>query len=38
MNYLGKEACGKLRNRWEDNIKMYIRDIGCEDWRWIYLV
>jgi hypothetical protein len=21
----------------QDNIKMYLKDIGCEDWRWIEL-
>ena len=44
----GKRPLGKPRRRWEDNIKMYLREVGrgCEDWmelaqdrdRWRALV
>jgi hypothetical protein len=29
---LGRNGCG-----WEDNIKMYLQKLGCEDNEWIYL-
>jgi len=45
---LGKRQLGKLRRRWEDNIKMDLQEVGggCEDWmelaqdrdRWRALV
>jgi hypothetical protein len=28
---------GRSRHRWEDNIKMDLKDIGWEDLDWIYL-
>ena len=44
----GKRPLGKPRRRWEDNIKMYLQEVGgdCEDWmdlsqdrdRWRALV
>ena len=44
----GKRPLGRLRRRWEDNIKMDLREVGggCEDWmelaqdrdRWRALV
>jgi hypothetical protein len=26
----GKRPLGRLRCRWEDNIKMYLQDVGCK--------
>ena len=44
----GKRPLGRPRRRWEDNIKMYLQEVGgdCEDWmelaqdrdRWRALV
>ena len=40
----GKRPLGRPRRRWEDNIKMDLREVGrgCEDWmeldRWRALV
>ena len=28
---------GKLRRRWEDNIKMDLQEVGCEDTDWVDL-
>jgi hypothetical protein len=28
---------GRLRHRWEDNIKMDLKEGGCEDVDWIHL-
>jgi len=33
----GKRPLGKLRRRWEDNIKMDVREVGCEGIDWIKL-
>jgi hypothetical protein len=33
----GKRPVGKLRCRWEDNIKMNFKEIGYEDVDWIHL-
>jgi hypothetical protein len=30
-----KEHNGRLRRRWEDNIKMYFNGRECEDVEWI---
>jgi hypothetical protein len=27
---LAKQQLGRLRRRWEDTIKMYLREAGCE--------
>jgi hypothetical protein len=27
-----KKPIGRSRHRWEDNIKMYFRVVGCEAW------
>jgi hypothetical protein len=27
----GKRPLGRPRRRWEDNIKMYLQEIGCRD-------
>jgi hypothetical protein len=32
-----KRPLGKLRRRWVDNIKMYLRDIGWDGMDWIDL-
>jgi hypothetical protein len=32
----GKRPLGRPRRRWEDNIKMYLREIGFEDVDWIH--
>ena len=28
----GKRPLGKRRPRWEDNIKMDLKEVGCEAW------
>jgi hypothetical protein len=33
-----KRPLGKPRCRWEDNIKMYTKQIGCEIMDWIQLI
>jgi hypothetical protein len=32
----GRRQLGRPRRRWEDNIKMYLREIGFGDLDWIY--
>jgi hypothetical protein len=34
----GKRPLGKPRHRWEDNIKMDLRDIRIDEMNWIWLV
>jgi hypothetical protein len=34
----GKRPLGRPRRRWEDNIKMDLREVGCRAWagsRWL---
>jgi hypothetical protein len=33
----GKRPPRRLRRRWEDNIKMDLQEVGCEDMDWIDL-
>jgi hypothetical protein len=33
----GKRPLGRPRRRWEDNIRMYLREIGWGDVDWIDL-
>jgi hypothetical protein len=33
----GKRPLGRSRRRWEDNIKMYLREIGIDGSNWIQL-
>jgi hypothetical protein len=33
----GKRLLGRPRSRWEDNIKMYLREIGIDGANWIRL-
>jgi hypothetical protein len=33
----GKRPLGRPRRRWEDNIEMYIQEVGCGDMDWIEL-
>jgi hypothetical protein len=33
----GKRPLGRPRRRWEDNIKMYLREIGIDGANWIQL-
>jgi len=33
----GKRPLRRLGCRWEDNIKMNLREIGCEGLDWIHL-
>jgi hypothetical protein len=33
----GKRPPARPRHRWEDNIKMNLRKIGCGDMNWIHL-
>jgi hypothetical protein len=32
----GRRPLGRPRRRWEDNIKMYLREIGFWDVDWIH--
>jgi hypothetical protein len=34
----GKRTLGRPRRRWEDNIKMDSREVGCESMDWSELV
>jgi hypothetical protein len=36
-NSLGNRPPGRQRRMWEDNIKMDVREMGCEDGRWMEL-
>ena len=33
----GKKPLGRPRHRWEDNNKMDLQEVGCEDMDWIEL-
>jgi hypothetical protein len=33
----GKRPLGRPRLRWEDNIKMYLQEVGCGNMDWIEL-
>ena len=33
-----KRPLGRPRRRWEDNIKMYLQEVGCGGMDWIDLV
>jgi len=33
----GKRPLGRLRHRWEENIKMDLQEVGCEGMDWIEL-
>ena len=33
----GKRPLGRLRRRWNDNIKMDLQEVGCGSMDWIYL-
>jgi len=33
----GKKPLGRLRHRWEDNIKMNVQEVGCGGMDWIDL-
>jgi hypothetical protein len=33
----GKRPLGRPRRRWVDNIKMHLREIGCDGRNWIEL-
>ena len=33
----GKIHLGRSRHRWEDNIKMDLREVGCDPGEWIDL-
>jgi hypothetical protein len=30
----GKRPLGRPRRRWEDNIKMYLQEVGCGSMDW----
>jgi hypothetical protein len=34
---VGKRPLGRSRRRWEDNIKMYLREIGIDGANWIQM-
>ena len=31
----GKRPSGRSRRRWEDNIKMDLKEVGCDPGNWI---
>jgi len=33
----GKRPPGRIRHRWEDNIKTYLQEVGCRVMNWIEL-
>ena len=33
----GKRSLGRPRRRWEDNIRMNLREVGCDRGEWIDL-
>ena len=33
----GERPLGRPRRRWEYNIKMYLRDVGCDPRNWLAL-
>jgi hypothetical protein len=33
----GKRPPGRPRRRWENNIKIYLQEVGCGDMDWIEL-
>jgi hypothetical protein len=33
----GRRSLGRLRCRWEDNIKMDLQEVGCRSMDWIEL-
>jgi len=33
----GKRPLGRPRHRWEDNIEMYLQEVGCGGMDWIKL-
>ena len=33
----GNGSLGRPRRRWEDNIKMDLQEVGCEDVDWIHV-
>jgi hypothetical protein len=33
----GKRPMGRLRRRWDDNIKMYLQEVECGGMDWIEL-
>ena len=33
----GQRSLGRPRRRWEDNIKMDLKEVGCEGMEWIEL-
>jgi hypothetical protein len=34
----GRRPLGRPRRRWEDNIKMYLQEVGWGGMYWIYMV
>jgi hypothetical protein len=34
----GKRPLRRRRCRWEDNFKMYLREVGCEGADWIQVI
>jgi hypothetical protein len=33
----GKRPLERLRHRWEDNVRMHLREMGWESVDWIYV-
>ena len=36
-NPVGNRPLVRPRRRWEDNIKMDLREVGCDPEEWIYI-
>ena len=36
-NVSGKRPLGRTRHSWEDNIKIYLQEVGCGGMDWIEL-
>ena len=34
----GKKSLGRPRRRWVDNIKVDLREVGCDTGKWIYSI
>jgi hypothetical protein len=37
-NLKGRDHSKKTRHRWEENIRIYVKEVGKENVEWIYLV
>jgi hypothetical protein len=37
-NLKGRDQSEDLERRWDDNIRMDLKDVGCEDVDWIHQI